>query len=72
MAIIVHGISAGWQTYYKVYKGRHYVDLIGINLTLQKVRIADPDRGIIEYTMDEFKQGMLLNNQPALIVIAKK
>jgi hypothetical protein len=72
MAIIVHGICAGWPTYYKVYKGGHYVDLIGINLTLQRVRIADPDRGIIEYGMDEFKQGMLLNSQPALIVISKK
>jgi len=65
MAIIVHGICAGWPTYYKVYKGGHYVDLIGINLTLQIVRIADPDRGIIEY---EFKEGMLLNSQPALII----
>jgi hypothetical protein len=69
MAIIVHGICAGWPTY---YKGGHYVDLIGINLTLQRLRIADPDRGIIEYTMDEFKNGMLLNSQPALIVISKK
>ena len=25
MAIIVHGICAGWPTYYKVYKGGHYV-----------------------------------------------
>ena len=48
------------------------LDLIGINLTTQRVRIADPDRGIIEYGMDEFKQGMLLNSQPALIVISKK
>jgi hypothetical protein len=72
MAIIVHGICAGWPTYYKVYKGGHYVDLIGINLTLQRVGIADPDRGIIEYSMNEFKQGMLLNSQPALLVIAKK
>ena len=72
MAIIVHGICAGWPTYYKVYKGGHYVDLIGINLTTQQVRIADPDRGIIEYHMDEFKEGMLLNSQPALIVISKK
>jgi hypothetical protein len=72
MAIIVHGICAGWPTYYKVYKGGHYVDLIGINLTLQRVRIADPDRGIIEYNMDEFKEGMLLNSQPTLIVISKK
>ena len=47
-------------------------DLIGINLTTQQVRIADPDRGIIEYHMDEFKEGMLLNSQPALIVISKK
>jgi len=54
------------------YKGGHYVDLIGINLTTQRVRIADPDRGIIEYHMDEFKEGMLLNSQPALIVISKK
>jgi len=45
------------------YKGGHYVDFIGINLTLQRVRIADPDRGIIEYNMDEFKEGMLLNSQ---------
>jgi hypothetical protein len=72
MAIIVHGICAGWPTYYKIYKGGHYVDLIGINLTTQQVRIADPDRGIIEYNMDEFKQGMLLNSQPSLIVISKK
>jgi hypothetical protein len=47
------------------------VDLIGINLTTQRVRIADPDRGIIEYSMNEFKEGMLLNSQPALIVISK-
>jgi hypothetical protein len=71
MAIIVHGICAGWPTYYKVYKGGHYVDLIGINLTTQQVRIADPDRGIIEYHMDEFREGMLLNSQSALIVISK-
>ncbi len=58
--------------YYKVYKGRHYVDLIGINLITQQVKIADPDRGIIEYHMDEFKDGMLLNSQPALIVTSKK
>ncbi len=64
--------SGRWPTYYKVYKGGHYVDLIGINLTTQQVRIADPDRGIIEYHMDEFKEGMLLNNQPALIVVSKK
>jgi hypothetical protein len=61
MAIIVHGICAGWPTYYKVYKSEHYVDIIGINLTTQQVQIADPDRGIIEYSMDEFKEGMLLN-----------
>jgi hypothetical protein len=72
MAIIVHGICAGWPTYYKVYKGGHYVDLIGINLTLQRVRIADPDRGIIGYSIGEFKEGMLLNSQPSLIVISKK
>jgi hypothetical protein len=72
MAIIVHGICEGWPTYYKVYKGGHYVDIIGINLTTQQVRIADPDRGIIEYSMDEFKNGMLLNSQPALIVISRK
>jgi hypothetical protein len=58
MALVVHGICAGWPTYYKVYKGGHYVDLIGINLTLQRVRIADPDRGIIEYSMDEFKRNV--------------
>jgi hypothetical protein len=59
----------GWPTY---YKGGHCVDLIGINLTTQQVRIADPDRGVIEYSMNEFKEGMLLNSQPALIVISKK
>ena len=58
--------------YYKVYKGGLYVDIIGINLTTQQVRVADSDRGIIEYGMDEFKNGMLLNSQPALIVISKK
>jgi hypothetical protein len=72
MAIVVYGICAGWPTYYKVYKCGHYVDLIRINPTTQQVRIADPDRGIIEYSMDEFKNGMLLNSQPALIVISKK
>jgi hypothetical protein len=41
MAIIVHGICEGWFT---SYKGGHYVDIIGINLTTQQVRIADPDR----------------------------
>lgn len=25
----------------------------------------------VEYSMDEFKQGMLLNSQPALLVISK-
>jgi len=50
---------------------RPHVDLIGINLTLQKVRIADPDRGIIEYTMDKFKEGMPLNSQPALILFPR-
>jgi hypothetical protein len=71
MAIIVDGICSGWPTYYKIYKGGHYVDLIGINLTLQRVRIADPDREIIEYILDEFKQGMLLNSQPVLIVVQR-
>ncbi len=63
---------AGWPTYYNIYKDGHYVDLIGRSLTTQQVRKADPDRGIIEYTMDEFKERMLLNSQPALIVVSKK
>ena len=44
----------------------------GITLTTQQVRVSDPEKGIIEYHMDEFKEGMLLNSQPALIVISKK
>jgi hypothetical protein len=55
----------------KSIKADIMLDLIGINLTTQRVRIADPDRGIIEYSMNEFKEGMLLNSQPALIVISK-
>lgn len=49
------------QPIIKSIKEKPYVDLIGIYLTLQRVRIKDPDRRIIEYSMDEFKDGMLLN-----------
>jgi hypothetical protein len=36
------------------------------------VRIEDPHCGIVEYNIDKFKEGMLLNSQPALIVISRK
>jgi hypothetical protein len=42
MSIIVQGFVPDGQHIIKYIKGGHYVDLIGINLTTQQVRIADP------------------------------
>ena len=70
IGVICHGICAGWK-YYTQYKRGHYVFPISINLTKKTITIADPTKGVIIYTLDEFKKGLDLLSQPSLIVIRK-
>lgn len=70
IGVICHGVCAGWK-YYTEYKGGHYVFPISINLATRTITIADPARGILIYTFDEFKKGLDLLSQPSLIVIRK-
>lgn len=70
IGVICHGICAGWK-YYTEYKGGHYAFPISINMATRTITIADPARGILVYTFDEFKKGLDLLSQPSLIVIRK-
>ena len=67
---LLHGICAGWK-YYTQYKGGHYVFPISISLTKKTITIADPTKGVITYTLNEFKKGLDLLSQPSLIVIRR-
>jgi|GEM_PF-3454226 len=70
ISVIAHGICAGWK-YYTQYKGGHYVFPISISLTKKTITIADPTKGVITYTLNEFKKGLDLLSQPSLIVIRR-
>jgi hypothetical protein len=70
-SVIAHGECAGWPSQYKVYKGGHYVEPVAINLVDNLIRINDPDRGTIQYTLKEFKAGLDLNPQPCFIVLSQ-
>jgi predicted double-glycine peptidase len=69
VAVIIHGMCKGWPTYYKQYHGGHYIYPIGVNMDQEKIRVADPSKGVIEYSFNEFKNGMDLISQPSLLYI---
>lgn len=70
VAVIVHGNTAGWPSYWKNSYG-HYVYPVAINLVSERIKIADPTKGVIEYSLSEFKKGMDLVSQPSLIYVSK-
>jgi hypothetical protein len=68
---IIHGYCSGWTRYYKVYKGGHYVAPVKICFDVKKVWVADSDRGVIEYTLDEFLGGIKACPCKSVIVIKR-
>lgn len=70
VAVIIHGNTQGWPSYWKNSYG-HYVYPIAINLVSERIRIADPTKGVVEYSLSEFKRGMDLVSQPSLIYVSK-
>jgi hypothetical protein len=58
VTVVVHGYCSGWTKYYKTYKGGHYVTPVKICFDTNTIWIADPDRGVITYTLEEFQKGM--------------
>ncbi|MDY9922805.1 C39 family peptidase [Methanobacterium sp.] len=72
VAVIVNGMCSGWPTYYKQYKGGHYVFPVKVDLNQQKVWVADPARSwLLEYSFSEFAQGMALHSLPSLLILRK-
>lgn len=72
VAVIENGMCSGWPTYYKQYKGGHYVFATKIDLNKQKVWVADPARSwLLEYSFSEFAQGLALHSLPSLIILRR-
>ena len=70
VAVICHGNTKGWPSQYKGTYG-HYVFPVAVCIASQKVKIADPSRGLVSYSFTEFKAGLDLVDQPSLVVITK-
>lgn len=72
IAVIENGMCGGWSTYYKQYKGGHYVMATKIDMNQRKVWVADPARSwLLEYSFSEFAQGMALHSLPSLLILRK-
>jgi hypothetical protein len=72
VAVIENGMCSGWPTYYKQYKGGHYVFATKIDLKQEKVWVADPARSwLLEYSFQEFAQGLALHSLPSLIILRR-
>ncbi|MBI5680951.1 MAG: hypothetical protein HZC47_08665 [Methanobacterium sp.] len=69
--LFVHGYCSGWPSYYKKYKGGHYVTPVKICFDSSTVWVADPDRSLITYSFREFEQGMKNCPCKSLIIITK-
>jgi hypothetical protein len=71
IAVIAHGNTAGWPSYYSGVYG-HYVFPVIINLDTERIQIADPARDPNPvYSFSEFKDGLDLVSQPSFIVLEK-
>ena len=72
VAVIENGMCSGWPTYYKQYKSGHYVMTTKIDLNQEKVWVADPARSwLLEYSFQEFAQGLALHSLPSLIILRR-
>jgi peptidoglycan hydrolase-like protein with peptidoglycan-binding domain len=70
-AVIAHGNTAGWPSYYTGVYG-HYVFPVCVNLDTERIQIADPARDPNPvYSFSEFKDGLDLVSQPSFIVLEK-
>lgn len=70
VAVICHGHTSGWRSYYDGDYG-HYVYPVKICLDQKKIWIADPARGVITYSLDEFLKGLNKISQPSLLIIKR-
>lgn len=71
-AVIAHGNTKGWPTYYKGTYG-HYVFPVKVDINQSRISIADPARkATLIYSFNEFKAGLDLVSQPSFIVLEKK
>lgn len=71
-AVIAHGNTKGWPSYYKGTYG-HYVFPVKLDMNQARIWIADPARkATLVYSLNEFKAGLDLVSQPSFIVLEKK
>ena len=72
VAVIANGMCSGWPTYYKSYKGGHYVFPVKVDMNTSKVYIADPARSwTLEYSFQEFANGLAAHSLPSLLILRK-
>lgn len=72
VAVIENGMCSGWPTYYKQYKGGHYVMATKIDMNQRKVWVADPARSwLLEYSFEEFAQGLAFHSLPSLLILRR-
>jgi hypothetical protein len=72
VAVIENGMCSGWPTYYKSYKGGHYVFAVKIDLNQQKVWVADPARSAtLVYSFQEFANGLAAHSLPSLLILRR-
>lgn len=73
VAVIANGMCSGWPTYYKTYKGGHYVFPVKVDMNTSKVYIADPARSYtLEYSFKEFQAGLAAHSLPSLLILRKQ
>ena len=60
--MIAHGNTAGWKPPWINAYG-HYVYPIGVNTKTGQFKIADPTKGVVNYSRAEFEAGIKLINQ---------
>lgn len=72
VAVIVNGMCSGWPTFYRDYKGGHYVFPTKIDMNRRRVWVADPARSwLLEYSFEEFAKGMALHSLPSLLILRR-
>lgn len=70
ISVIAHGRTGGWKSHWVNDYG-HYVFPVAINRSMGIIRIADPTKGVIEYSLSEFKAGLDRVSSPSLIIVKK-
>lgn len=72
VAVIENGMCSGWPTYYKSYKGGHYVFCVRIDMNQRIVHVADPARSAtLIYSFEEFARGLALHSLPSLLILRR-